>query len=64
MAGNSARSRKVPNSIAGRSVPPWRPTSANVTKRLWEMSEIADVLESWEPTNGRAYGAVLWSVGL
>jgi hypothetical protein len=25
--------------------------AANVTKRLWEMSDIVDVLEAWEAAN-------------
>jgi hypothetical protein len=27
------------------------PMAANVTKRLWEMGDIVDVLEAWEQKN-------------
>lgn len=29
--------------------------AAGVTKRLWEMSDVVDVLEAWEATEGRSY---------
>jgi hypothetical protein len=28
-------------------------TAAGITSRLWEMSDIVDVLESWETTQSR-----------
>jgi hypothetical protein len=27
--------------------------AAGITKRLWEMSDVVDMLEAWEATNGR-----------
>jgi hypothetical protein len=30
--------------------------AAGVTKRLWEIGDIVNVLETWEQTRGRGYG--------